>query len=295
MSRLLLTDDDFAEKWIDPLPIITARREKTDAFRHMLAGRSAFLVCSGPSANEIELEQLNGRGIWSMAVNNMAAHHRFRPNAFICSDPPGKFSDTIWFDPGIMKFVPTPKLKGRRGGLRRKLPDGTFERLDVSISKCPNVWGFQRWSWLSPDDEFFLTDGACWGNHNAGMKKTGQPKTVCTPLLAIRLLYYLGARTVYLVGMDFTMSPDYGYAFDQGRTVEACLSNNNQFSIVNGWLCDMQGTGVFKRFGLKLYNCFERSGLRAFPYVPFDEAIIESKGSVQDRPSLSGWYEKGKK
>lgn len=142
-----------------------------------------------------------------------------------------------------------------------------------------------------PDDKFFLADGACWGNHNAGVKKTGEPKTVCTMLLALRLLRYLGAKQIYLLGVDFRMGPGYGYSFAQGRTEGACRSNNGQFSVINEWLVKMQQGGVFKRFGLDVYNCFERSGLRAFPYVPFDVAMANCKGIVEDFPDLSGWYE----
>jgi len=292
--KLTLIDPNLSKRWVDPLLVITSKRERTTALRGLLAGRSAFLICGGPSANLQSLERLYERGVWSMAVNNMAGHHRIRPQAFVCSDPPSKFCDSIWHDPGIMKFVPSPKLKGRRGNIRRKLNDGLFEN-SSKIQECPNVWGFQRWSWLSPDEEFFTTDGACWGNQNQGVQMTGEPKTVCTLLLGIRLLRYLGASQIFLVGVDFRMTPDYGYAFNQNRNLDAVMSNNTHFEIVGKWLCELQKRNVFQRFGLKLYNTFERSGLRAFPYVPFDEAIDLVKDGVQDNPDLSGWYEPRKK
>lgn len=287
------TNPDFPEKWTDPLIVLDRRREQTDSLRGLLAGgsASAFLACGGPSANDLKLERLAERGCWTMSVNNMAAHHRLRPQAFVCADPPSKFSDSIWLDPGVMKFVPTPKLKGRRGGLRRKNGDGTFERLELGITDCPNVWGFQRRSHLWPDDQFFINDGACWGNQDHGVRKTGERKTVCTMMLGIRLLYHLGVRTIYLVGVDFRMTQTNGYSFNQARTVDAVLSNNEHFEIVNEWLCKMQTEGTFERFGLEVYNCNPHSGLRAFPHVPFDTAVDRSKGSVQDRPDLSGWYD----
>jgi hypothetical protein len=226
-----------------------------------------------------------------MAVNNSAGHPRIRPQAFVCADPPKKFSHSIWLDPGIMKFVPTPKMTGSRGSLRKKI-NGEFSVLEQSVMECPNVWGFSRCSWLMPDDSFFNQSDACWGNHQKGVEKTGQPKTVCTMLLAIRLLHYLGASVVYLVGVDFRMSVDYGYSFNQGRDSGAATSNNAQFAVVNQWLCQMQNDGVFERAGMKIYNTFELSGLRAFPYVPFDEAIDQAQGIIENRPDLSNWYEK---
>ena len=291
-SRLALDDGAFLENWVDPLVILDRHRQKTDALRNMLAGGSVFLACGGPSANDLPLEELAKRGCWTLSVNNMAGHARLRPQAMLCADPPGKFTHSVWLDKGIMKFVPTPKLRGRRSKLRRKLPSGKFEELDLRVPDCPNVWGFQRHSWLTPDDNYFLSDGACWGNHKKGVEKTGESKVVCTPLLAIRVIRYLGARRLYLVGVDFRMAPDYGYSFPQGRTLGACVSNNEHFRLVNRWLCIMEEGGVFKRFGLEIYNCFERSGLRAFPYVPFGDAVADARGIVEEVPDVSGWYEK---
>jgi len=281
------------EPIIDPLKVIDRNRQPTTALRGMLAGRSAFLLGGGPSANDLPLELLSQRGIWSLAVNNMAGHTQVRPQAFVCSDPPSKFSHSIWLDPGIMKLIPTPKLTNRsRGEIRQKLPDGSFQTCDKHTIDCPNVWGFERVSWLYPDDRFFTSEVACWGNHNNGVEMTGQPKTVCTMLLGLRLLRYLGAGRIYLVGVDFRMSPTSGYSFPQGRTGGASVSNNRQFRVVNRWLCEMSSNGTFDRAGVKIYNCYRRSGLKAFSFVPFERAVKESRGLVEITPNLEGWYEK---
>lgn len=299
--RLLLTDEKFLSKWQDPLDVIDRTRKRTSAKRDQLAGASVFLACSGPSSNDLPLEELNGRGIWTMAVNNMAGHARFRPQAFVCSDPPSKFSHSIWLDPGIEKWVPTPKMSGSRSKLKKKVGDGKFEPLDRTVLDCPNVWGFRRNPWLTPDDQFFLDKGAGWGNQNKGVEKTKQPKTVCTMLLPLRILRYLGARKIFLIGADFRMAADYGYSFEQAIEHKrpkdektAPKWDNAQYSVVNGWLCQMQKNGVFGRFGLEIYNCFQHSSLRAFPHVPFSDAIIECRGQVEERPDLAQWYDLAK-
>ena len=291
-DSLQINSKDFATRWQDPLHVVDRTKTKTTSLRNLLAGGSAFLVCGGPSASELVMEKLSARGLWSLAVNNIAGHSRWRPQAFTCSDPPMKFSHSIWFDPGIMKLIPVPKLDGRRRGRIREKHQGAFKKSERTTLVSPNVWGYRRESWLEPNDHFFLSDGACWGNQDAGVKRTGQRKTVCTMMLGLRLLYYLGARTIYLVGVDFRMSPEYGYAFGQARDEGASRSNNEHFLIVNEWLCEMVGNGTFKRFGLGCFNCFEYSGLRAFPYVPIDQAIQRAKGDVEDDPDLSHWYEK---
>jgi len=290
--KLTFNHPDFVTLWKDPLLVTDRFGNKTHALQGIMEGCGGFLMGGGPSANKMPLELLNTRGCWTLAVNNVGGHARVRPQAFVCSDPPMKFSHSIWFDPGIRKFVPTPKLTGRRAVIRQKFPDGTFKNHEKRVPQCPEVWGFQRSSWLTPDDRFLLENGAMWGNQDFGVKKTGQPKTVCTMLLGLRLMCYLGFRKIYLVGCDFYMRPDWGYSFEQGRTEEACNSNNRQFSIVNQWLCELQQGGVFAKFGIEIFNCYERSGLRAFPYVPFEEAVLDVKGVIEDTPDLFGWYEK---
>ena len=295
-KRLMQQDEKLI---VDCLEIIDRRRKRVDSLRDLLAGQSVFLACSGPSANLLPLEKLNKRGVWTMAVNNMAGHSKFRPQAFVCSDPPLKFSHSIWLDPQIMKFIPTPKMNGSRAKLKRKIGPAKFERLETTASDCPNIWGFRRESWLTPDDQFFLATGACWGNQNAGVKRTGQPKTVNTMFLAMRLLRYLGAKRVFMIGCDFRMSAEYGYAFPQSIAHKRSRDkskpvgwDNGQYAVANGWLCEMQQKGVFKRFGIEFFNCFQESSLRAFPFVPFEQALVECQGLVEDEPDLSEWYEK---
>lgn len=226
-----------------------------------------------------------------MAVNNVAGA-RVRPQAFVCADPPLKFSHCIWRDPAIMKFIPSMKLKGRgKGLLRFKTSDGRFLTMAGGTIAQPNVWGFERRSWMKPDETFFTDMGASWGNHNDGVVATGEDKTVCTMLLGIRLLRYLGARRIFLLGVDFYMTPSQGYGFAQGRTEQAAANNNAQFAVVNKWLCRMQRDGIFRRYGVEIYNCFEKSALRAFGYVPFEQAVMAACDGIEPEPDLSGWYE----
>ena len=285
--------------WVDSLEIRDRTNEPTTALRDLLYGRCAFIFAGGPSTASLPLERLNRRGCWTLGINNAAGLGRFRPQAFTCSDPSSKFSQSIWLDPGIMKIVPIPKLNGgpSRSGLRIRNKRG-LERLNHpqggrwKVKQCPNVWGYERRSWMAADETFFTEPGAAWGNHNSGVLRTGEPKTVCTLLLAMRLMRYLGAEKVFLVGVDFKMTPTSGYSFPQGRTEGACESNNRQFTVVNDWLCRMQNAGVFHKFGINYYNCNPISGLRAFPYVSFDQAIEMACDNVEPNPDLSGWYDK---
>lgn len=299
-DRLLLTDKDFGEKFKDQLIVTDRDKNRTHVFRDMLAGRPSFLVCGGPSAKRLPLDQLGRRGVYSLAVNNAAGYSRV--NAFVCSDPPSKFHNGIWLDPWVDKFIPTPKLNKKRGRLRRKVGNEFEHLLDangerVSACHCPRVWGFGRRSWFKPDESFFLDDQAPWGNHDSGVKRTGEEKTVCTMMLGIRLLYYLGSRRIYLVGVDFWMDPEKdlldNYSFGEERDESAVSSNNRQYRVVNRWLCKMQDRGIFEKFGVEIYNCNPNSGLKAFAHVPFDLAMRDALKDFPEEPfDLRDWYKK---
>ena len=280
------------KKWKDPLRIVTSDGTPTTSLRNFLKGGSAFLVCGGPSLKQLPYQRLAERGVFSLGVNNVAA---FAPcSAFVCSDPPSKFHSSIFYDPKIMKFLPEPKLKKNRGKLRKKVGNEFFETGN-STADCPNTWGFERRSWLSPDDTWFTEPSAAWGNHDSGVEKTGEPKTVNTTFLGLRILQYLGAKNIFLLGVDFKMDKARGivgnYAFGEEKHLNACDSNNEQYKVSNDWLIRLRS--VFEKYGSNVYNCNQTSGLRAFDFVPFDVALQVVKGRTESEPyDLERWYEK---
>ena len=248
-------------------------------------GSAAFLVCGGPSLNKLPLEKLQEKGICTLGLNN--ASGLVKTNVFCCSDPPGKFHHGIWFDPSIMKLVPTPKLKGR---IRIKNPDGSFTP-GPRVRDCPNVFGFKRiCEYYS--DKFLTEDGATWGNNNAGVAVTKGPKILFTFFIALRLMHYLGVRRVYMLGVDFQMKPggrEVGnYAFPQAG---AGNGNNNHYVIATELLSRTKPH--LEEMGFQLFNCNPDSRLLLFPYVPFDIALEDCRGKVpKESLDLGGWYEK---
>lgn len=286
--------DEMAD-FVDPLFVYDRNAVRTDALRGSLAGRAAFLVCGGPSLKTLDLTRLQRRGVWSMGVNNVAGMAPV--DSFVCSDPPTKFSDAIWMDPKIRKFVPLPKLSRHGRGKIRLKREGEFVDTHLKTMDCPEIWAFDRRSWLAMDDTFFTEPSAAWGNQKDGIERLGLPdgdRVAMTMLLGIRLLYYLGARVIFLLGVDFYMDPKAklrdNYAFGQERDMSAITSNNRHFQIVSKVLTDLRP--VFERFGLYVFNCNPISRLRAFDHVPYDEAIEACAKDVQEFPDLEGWYQK---
>lgn len=91
-------------QYLQPPPMLFTRDGHNVFLGDMYRGHSAFLICGGPSLTSHDLSLLNSRGILTMAVNNAATV--VRPNLWCSVDDPGNFSDAIWYDAGITKFVP---------------------------------------------------------------------------------------------------------------------------------------------------------------------------------------------
>jgi hypothetical protein len=249
-------------------------------------GAAGFLVAGGPSLREIDLSFLKDRGVVSLGVNNVAAFAPVR--AFTCSDPPEKFHHAIWLDPALMKIVPKPKMRQK---IRIKHADGTFEPTQVKVRECPNVWGYERDCDFLPE-EFLTRESASWGrNKSAVESRPGRDKLLFTFLLGLRLMHALGCRRVYLLGVDFGMTTESGYAFAQNRTKGACRSNTNSYRVAAKWCHELRP--IFEKAGYEIYQTNPHSNLRVWDYVPLEDAICDARGTAGNDPlDTGGWYEK---
>ncbi|MGE0464392.1 MAG: hypothetical protein AB7Q16_23740, partial [Vicinamibacterales bacterium] len=246
---------------------------------------SAFLILSGPSLTQggLDLTQLNRRGIVTMAVNNAWSVHR--PTLWTCVDDPGRFIDTGWKDPGILKFVPTCHWDRR---LRIQNADGTMRNSAFRVRQMPGVLFFRRADHF--DHERFLTgDSIPWGNdakHPDSLGITGKRSVM---LVALRLLHYLGFGTVYLLGCDFKMSPDRKYAFDEHRAPNAIRHNNVLYDSLARRFEALRPH--FEKHRYRVINCSPGSELQAFDRMDFDAAIKAASAECGKPVSTQGWYE----
>lgn len=242
---------------------------------------SGFLVCGGPSVNKIQFEKLRERGIVSLGVNNVAGH--VPVTAFCFSDPQSKFHHGLFLDPKMITFAPTGKLKKR---VRAKLEDGTFRSLKTRVRNCPSTLGFDRKTIFNAET-FLTTEYAQWGR---GGKQTEDDKPftcLCTMLLGIRLMHYLGCSRVYLLGVDFKRTEEAQYSFAQKAGVR-----NGRYSNENAMLKELKP--YFDKEGFNLFNCNPESGCDVFPKVSFEEAFEDCKGAVPNEPfDMAEWYDKG--
>ncbi|MEL6739795.1 MAG: hypothetical protein AAFP26_03980 [Planctomycetota bacterium] len=245
-------------------------------------GRSAFLVLSGPSLNDIDLTQLDCRGIVTMGVNNSWTVHR--PTLWTCVDDPGRFIDTGWKDPGVLKFVPVCHW-GRK--LRIQAKDGTMRDSAYRVAQIPSVLFFRRSNHF--DHERFLTgDTVPWGNDPKSTDSLGIKGKRSVMLVALRLLHHLGFRTVYLLGCDFRMAADHKYAFDETREAAAIKHNNVLYDSLSRRFEAL--LPHFEKHRFRVVNCSPGSGLGVFERMSYEDAIAAASAECSKPINTQGWY-----
>jgi hypothetical protein len=249
-------------------------------------GRSAFLVLSGPSLNQIDLTQLNRRGIVTMAVNNAWAVHR--PTLWTCVDDPGRFIDTGWKDPGILKIVPVSHFDKR---LRVQNPDGSFRASAFKVRQMPSVLFYRRSDHFD-HSRFLKSDTINWGQDGEHTDSLGIKGKRSVMLAALHLLHYLGFRTVYLLGADFRMDSERRYAFDEHRSKDAIRHNNILYESLQKRFEALRPHFEQQRF--RVLNCAPdpaTCALKAFEFVPFDQAVTDAAAECSKPISTAGWYQ----
>lgn len=242
---------------------------------------AGFLVCGGPSLKTFDLELLRGRGVVSLAINNAAGYAPV--TAWTFSDPQYKFHWGQFTDPKVITFCPAPKLCRHVRVKVPGAPDG-FEFSDLRVQDCPNTWGYSRKT-VFDAETFLTTPYAHWGF--GGKQGTDRSFTnLNTMFLGLRLLCYLGLKTIFLVGVDFNREPGSWYAWAQDKGGGGAWHKSIE-------LC-RRLRPVFEAAGISVYNCNPESRLTVWPHHDYEAAIAHARGPVPPEPfDLAGWYEKG--
>lgn len=266
---------------IDPAAIgpVVCNRGKRSAtsLRDQFAGGKVFLIGGGPSLKNVDLTALQQPGIATAAMNNVAT--LIRPTLWFSVDMPRNFHETIWRDPGVMKFTFDKHLEKGVDAW-----DGSgWVYSGVRANECPNVWGFaHRHGW---DPNAFLTDHVpTWGVNGAHEDPEGKNKNCSVMLPALWLLHWLGFRTVYLLGCDFDIPQDRAYAFDEK------MSYGNETLLP--WLSRRlkEVAPHFREMGFTVLNCTEGSKLDAFERLPLSAALAACREGWPDEVVTKGQY-----
>jgi hypothetical protein len=76
------------------------------------------------------------------------------------------------------------------------------------------------------------------------------------------------------LGVDFEMSAEKKYHFSENRPPGTIRANMQTYAKLQRWLAELQPYFLKEEFIVK--NCNPESKLKAFPFMPFDEAVAEA-------------------
>ena len=304
---------------LQPPPMFFTYDHNTLPILDNYKGRSAFLIAGGPSlthgqdplfvqalkgisrakdeaerdkiSKEVqELVQLPRKydltkfyqpGIWSMTINN--ACRVVKSNAWACVDSPSNFIISNWIDPRVMKFAPVCHTQ-------KTLFDNadTREMTDIRTMDCPNVIYYKRNEHFQAE-QFLEEDTINWGCH----KDYGGGRSIM--FAAVRILYLLGFRRVFLCGVDMKMDEQNKYAFDQDRAKSSISGNNSTYRLMQTRFGLLKP--IFDDHGYEVYNCNPESGLTVFPHMAFEDAVSlvhreEMRGIDFNNERTDGLYDR---
>lgn len=222
-------------------------------------GRSAFLICGGPSFAALDHSKIAQPGVLTMGLNNSV--RTFRPNLWCSVDSPDHWVRSVWLDPQVQKFVPIDHAS------KQVFNSDKWEFMDLKVGDCPNMVYYKRNEKFQAH-QWLWEDTMNWGNH----KDHGGGRSVMLP--AVRILYILGVRRIYLVGADFNMSPTSAYHFDQARAKGSIKGNNETYEKLNKWFSELRP--MLEKNDCHIFNCNPASNLKSFSFITYDDAVDET-------------------
>lgn len=178
-----------------------------------------------------------------------------KPDLWTCVDSPARFSPEGWADPRILKLVPAAHGRGKNGVLARE---------------SPNVLFFKRGTRFNLES-FLDQDVVDWGSEARETDSLGIKGKRSVMMAALHLLYYLGFRTVNLLGCDFRMDQEKPYAFDERGSPRSTKHNNTLYKCLAARFTALRPH--FEERGFRVYNCNPISHLHSFEFRSLDDAL----------------------
>ncbi|MCI0541076.1 MAG: hypothetical protein L0Z50_38225 [Verrucomicrobiales bacterium] len=255
----------FKHNFLQPAPLLFTQDHHPLWLGDIYRGGSIFLIASGPSFASLDHSLLRRPGILTMGINN--SPRTFRPHLWVSVDSPDHFLRSIWLDPTIMKFAPICHAA------KFIFNSDEWKFTDTRVGDCPNVVYFKRNEHFKAN-QYLWEDCINWGNH----KDHGGGRSVL--LAAIRILFILGIRRVYLLGVDFKMDENTKYHFEQDRHQGSISGNNATYLKLNEWFAELRP--LFEKQDFHILNCNPESNLKAFDFISYDDALLRMLGEFDN-------------
>lgn len=214
--------------------------------------RAAVLLGRGESATLAKCKAIAKAGIPVLAINDVRKGWP-KPRYWCSGDPPGYFSERIWTDPDIMKFI------GLHNKENVRPRDGAYEPKKVA-REAPNVFFFHQATDNTDAEHWLFHPFVSWGTtigcENCPKQLYEKGAARSSMLIGLKLLFFLGYRDVYLVGCD--CAPHHHPESAYWETIFHLTDSVGQH---------------FKQWGYHVMQTNRDSHLRCFDFVDFDEAL----------------------
>lgn len=213
--------------------------------------REAALIGGGPSFAGVDREALRASGLLTLTLNNAVIS--YRSDLWLGVDPPRRFVRWLWTDTSIQKFTP----QRHRG----KPIAGDPPTL---AGDCPSTFFYRQNQWFKREQMFAPHDPLIWDNRNGHGCRTSL-------MDAIRVLYLLGVRRIYLFGVDFYQSSDHTYHYPKRPGRRNIDYNNNLYKWMSKRFARLRP--LMEEAGLNILNCNPRSRLEVFDFSSPQEIL----------------------
>lgn len=269
--------------------LANAMNEPAESMFARYRGASVFLCGGGPSIGRQDLSVLDRRGVFIAAMNAIGCNPkvRIRPNIWFSVDQNSNFHPSIFADPYITKFVrhswrrvPTRKAEAN--------PEDELLRGGPQARKHPNILFYNYKFGSFKGDDFLSRPRPPWGYEwSRSPGDRNQTRSVFFP--SIYILYWLGFRTIFLLGTDLSMNVGNEYAWSAGiRDKSHAAGNNLSFLGIRKFFTKCKAH--FEDCGLKIYNCSGRSKLAAFPRIELPKAVDYVTAHCPEPTRIKGLY-----
>ncbi len=213
--------------------------------------KAAFLMGRGWSATLEKREEIADAGLPVMAINDWPKDGP-KPWYWCAGDPPGFYSERVWTDSDVMKFVGLHNAKAIR-------PRESAYAPACMAKDAPNTFFFHQATDEMDVDHWLFHPFIVWGS-TIGCE--GGPKQLyahgaarSSMLIGLKILWFLGYRRIYLLGCDCT--PHHHPASEYWNTI---------FHLMG------QLAPGFRRWGLQVYQTNPDAYLRTFPFAHYRRA-----------------------
>jgi len=225
-------------------------------------GAAAFLVGGAPALAEMPLRDVEESRVPLLAMNNAVTF--LRPNFWNAVDLAGRFVASVYRDPTVTKFMPASRFDNLVPGTDRKvceMPGMLFYELDPKV-------GYR--DFLKPNDRI------AWWND--------------TMIASIQILYRLGFRRLYTLGVTLAMDPAKPYAFDQRYEAKRAATCHHHYQTMGHRLRLLRS--YLELGGLHLTSCTPNSMLNDFfPYRPVSDVLEKLALPVAGPDDTRGLYD----